>query len=32
MFDAYLQLPVPQRKLVREVIEALVLVHGKPKS
>jgi len=28
MFDAYLQLPVPQRKLVREVIEALGLVHN----
>lgn len=32
MFDAYLQLPVPQRKLVREVIQALVHVHGKPKD
>jgi transcriptional regulator with XRE-family HTH domain len=27
MFDAYLQLPVPQRKLVREVIEAFAIVH-----
>lgn len=32
MFDAYLQLPVPQRKLVHEVIEALVHLHGKPKG
>jgi transcriptional regulator with XRE-family HTH domain len=27
MFDAYLQLPVPQRKVVREVIEAFAIVH-----
>ncbi len=32
MFYADRQLPLPQRKLVREVIEALVLVHGKPKD
>lgn len=32
MFDAYLQLPVAQRKLVREVIEALVQMHGKPRD
>lgn len=28
MFDVYLQLPVAQRKLVREVIDALALVHN----
>lgn len=29
-FDAFLQLPAPQRKLIREVILTLAKVHGEP--
>ncbi|MBW0171097.1 MAG: transcriptional regulator [Hydrogenophaga sp.] len=32
VFDAFLSLPAPQRKLVREIVMALAQVHAKPKG
>jgi transcriptional regulator with XRE-family HTH domain len=32
VFDAFLSLPAPQRKLVREIVLALVHVHGEHKD
>lgn len=32
IFEAFLKLPVPQRKLVREVILTFAKVHGEPRS
>jgi transcriptional regulator with XRE-family HTH domain len=32
VFDAFLALPAPQRKLVREIVMALAEVHAKPKG
>ncbi|MGV3725500.1 transcriptional regulator [Hydrogenophaga sp.] len=32
VFDTFLSLPAPQRKLVREIVMALAEVHAKPKG